>query len=91
MFWETQGLLRRDWLSLGAQTSARAGEGGASGLLSWLAEPPGTHGLGLVGASGLGQQWEMLWGVSDISVSMDVPSRLLFQAFVPVWALPHFG
>lgn len=88
--WETQGLPRRDWLPPGAQMSVRAGKAGASGLLSWLAEPLGTCGLGLVGAPGPGQWQEMPWGVSRLWVSMGVPSRFLFQAFMPIQALPHF-
>lgn len=64
--------------------SGRAGKAGASGLLSWLAEPLGTCGLGLVGAPGPGQWQEMPWGVSRLWVSMGVPpgscSRLSCQS-----------
>lgn len=41
VFWETQGLPRRDCVAFGIHTSARAGERGASALLCLLAAPQG--------------------------------------------------
>ena len=58
VFGKTQGLPRKDWLLPGAQVSGRADKAGASGLFSWLVEPLGTRGLGLVGAPRPGQGGE---------------------------------